>query len=504
MAQPQNWGNGGGYPPNSASDEESDGEDLGLGPLAPIEESEPYYFLQAQILSREDIGGTTWYSVQVNVGDEQRLYKKRFNDFKGLHRELQRSHVRLQLPEMPKTGKLGLRHQLNVGHFNEERQATLQTYLDNVMAQIQTLGAEPALALFFNRDRAFSVEKVNPVTFVATRTGSDKSMTTANSGGTSGEPSTPTMTAQTSTMTATSTFTNRNARPARRVGLLGLGAINETVAQALLRAPALVLGLLPRKGDLPDGVDGAKLCAILVTDVEKHSDKKHWLGSDVLLTADPNVFFAANLDVVVEAAGQPTVKSYGERALSGGSDFIVTSTGALADDALFKTLRSAASKVGAGRLHLASGAMAGLDWMQAASIGGDVERVTVVQSKPPASWHGTAAEEAVLAVTDWEAHGPLTIFEGLAREAAEEFPKSSNVTATLALATAGLDKTDVRLVADPAPFFSTNIELKAACGSIKIQVEHRPSASNPKTSADVALSVLRSLRATCSPVCVGT
>ena len=72
----------------------------------------------------------------------------------------------------------------------------------------------------------------------------------------------------------------------------------------------------------------------------------------------------------------------------------------------------------------------------------------VVQSKPPASWIGTVAEEQVQAVADWDAHGPLTIFEGVAREAAAAFPKSSNVTATLALATVGLDATQVRLVVE--------------------------------------------------------
>ena len=108
------------------------------------------------------------------------------------------------------------------------------------------------------------------------------------------------------------------------------------------------------------------------------------------------------------------------------------------------------------------------------------------------------------AVANWDEHGPLTIFTGVAREAAAAFPKSSNVTATLALATVGLDATQVRLVADPKPFFSTHLELESAAGKISIEAEHRPSATNPKTSADVALSVLRSLRAVCSPVYVGT
>lgn len=290
----------------------------------------------------------------------------------------------------------------------------------------------------------------------------------------------------------------------RRVGLLGLGAIGEVVAKALLREPAATG--CPPAGDSPepDGIEGAALCAILVSDTAKHADKASWLPADVLLTSDSEAFFAAAPEVIVEAAGQPTVISYGERALAAGCDFIVTSTGALTDDSLHERLRSAATGSTSGRLHLASGAMPGLDWMQAAAMGGGVSRLSVVQSKPPTSWHGTVAEEAVLAVDDWESHGPLTIFEGPARSAASAFPKSSNVTATLALATVGLDATSVRLVADPQPFFSTSLELESSAGTIKIEAKHLPSPSNPKTSSDVALSVLRSLRATCSSVYVGT
>ena len=206
------------------------------------------------------------------------------------------------------------------------------------------------------------------------------------------------------------------ARVPRRVGLLGLGAIGEVVAKALLRQPGAVG--CPPQGESPEpaGVEGAALCAILVSDTAKHAGKP-WLPAGVVLTADPEAFFAAAPEVIVEAAGQPTVRSFGERALLAGCDFIVTSTGALTDDALHERLSSAASGAASGRLHLASGAMPGLDWMQAAAMGGGVSRVTVVQSKPPVSWHGTAAEAAVLAVEDWASHGPLTIFEGSARAA---------------------------------------------------------------------------------------
>jgi len=119
----------------------------------------------------------------------------------------------------------------------------------------------------------------------------------------------------------------------------------------------------------------------------------------------------------------------------------------------------------------------------------------------PAAW----MRAWMRAAAAWAAHGPLTLFEGTAREAAALYPKSSNVTATLALATVGLDRTRVTLVADPRPRFHTAVALAApGIGEIKIEAAHEPSPTNPRTSSDVALSVLKSLRAVCAPVFVGT
>ena len=99
------------------------------------------------------------------------------------------------------------------------------------------------------------------------------------------------------------------ARVPRRVGLLGLGAIGEVVAKALLRQPGAVG--CPPQGESPEpaGVEGAALCAILVSDTAKHASKP-WLPAGVVLTADPEAFFAAAPEVIVEAAGQPTVRSF--------------------------------------------------------------------------------------------------------------------------------------------------------------------------------------------------
>jgi len=94
------------------------------------------------------------------------------------------------------------------------------------------------------------------------------------------------------------------------------------------------------------------------------------------------------------------------------------------------------------------------------------------------------------------------IFAGSARECASTFPKNSNVTALLALATSGLDSVVVELVADPTNF-GLQLEYEGGAGSITIAGKGKQSPSNPRTSAVVPLSVIKSLRNLTSTVAIG-
>jgi aspartate dehydrogenase len=120
-------------------------------------------------------------------------------------------------------------------------------------------------------------------------------------------------------------------------------------------------------------------------------------------------------------------------------------------------------------------------------------RITAVEGRAmaPAAWRGSPAEQ----VADL---GSLTqrtvLYRGNAGEAALRFPQNANVAAALALAGLGFDATEVELVADPdAPGNVHEIEAEGAAGRFAIQLQGKPSRSNPKTSALAAMSVARAL-----------
>lgn len=254
----------------------------------------------------------------------------------------------------------------------------------------------------------------------------------------------------------------------RSIGLIGYGAIGKVVADALVHGRA----------------GRARLCAVLCRDPAKHR-----AIPGVLFTAERDAFLGAGAELVVEAAGQDALRALAGPVLAAGRDLLVTSIGAFTDDDFFAETLAQAEHGGA-RLLLASGALPAVDWMASAARAGECN-ASITQAKPVASWRGTPAESLV----DLDALREATcFFEGTARESGRRFPKSSNITAMLALSTAGLDRTRVRLVADPTTTeMFTRIDFSSAAGSLQVEWRGVPSLENPRTSADVPLNVVKAI-----------
>ena len=194
-------------------------------------------------------------------------------------------------------------------------------------------------------------------------------------------------------------------------------------------------------------------------------------------------------DLVVECAGHGAVVAYAAPVLEAGFDLILVSTGSLANEKLWHTVKAAAEKSTA-KLKLVAGALPGVDALSAGKLAG-LTKVTLRSSKPPKAWKGTPAERShnLDAITT-----PTVIFSGNAREAALTFPKNANVAATAALAGLGFEATAVELIADPGVTQNVHhLQAEGAFGSLSLQINANPSPDNPKTSHMAALAIMRLL-----------
>lgn len=203
-----------------------------------------------------------------------------------------------------------------------------------------------------------------------------------------------------------------------------------------------------------------------------------------------------NISLMVDCAGHAALAEHGPAILERGTSLITVSIGALADQKLADDLDRAARQGGA-QLHLASGAIGALDSLQAAKVGG-LSDVTYVGRKPPAGWKGSAAEDTL----DLDTLKDATIhFEGSAREASQTYPKNANVAAAVALAGAGFDDTNVRLIADPN--ISANIHEVHATGTFgtfSFRIEGQALPDNPRSSALAAMSAVAAIERKLAPI----
>jgi len=250
-----------------------------------------------------------------------------------------------------------------------------------------------------------------------------------------------------------------------KVAFLGLGAVGREVLRYLAATETQVAVL----GALVAHPGQRRECAAFVT-------------LDEILAAGP--------DLVVECARQHVLEDAGPRVLRSGTSLVVASVGALASEEAFERLRSAAD-AGAAQIFVPAGALAGIDALAAARHVG-IESVRYTRRAPPSTWVRSGAMQESDARALDRAH---VLFEGSAREAARRYPKNANVTATIALAALGFERTRVTLLADPAATSNVHvIEAEGAFGRLSTEVSATPLAGST-SSRIVAGSLARAILA---------
>ena len=266
--------------------------------------------------------------------------------------------------------------------------------------------------------------------------------------------------------------------PKKKIGLVGCGTIGTQLAITL------------DSNKIPN----ASLVAIFDIAGSNLQNLKSKLHNSPGAYSDFGTFLASGADIVVEAASQDAVRAFGKAILEAGKDIMVMSVGALADKNFLTELLQLAAKKNC-MIYIPTGAIAGIDAIRSARH--LLDSVTLTTTKSPKALAGAPFFETSKIKLDAITKSTV-IYEGTAAEAVRKFPANVNVAAVLSLAGMGIDKTRVRIVADPQA--TTNQHEIAAAGSfgeISVRVNNVPTPGNPKTSFLAVLSAIECLRSIC-------
>ncbi|MFC5591432.1 aspartate dehydrogenase [Sporosarcina soli] len=224
--------------------------------------------------------------------------------------------------------------------------------------------------------------------------------------------------------------------------------------------------------------ENLRISSVFVRNKEKYRLLESAYG--VSLYTDLEKFLDSDIDLVVETANIDAVKTLLPSVLK-KKDAVLISVGALADEALLTEISDLAHAY-KHNVHLPSGAIGGLDLLQNAHALGTVTSVSLTTRKPARSLIEEDIDEA------------KTVFEGTAMEAIRQFPKNMNVSIVLSLAGIGIEKTSVRLVADPHIDKNMHhVEVIGDFGEATFSITNNPLPENPKTSYLAAMSILGTL-----------
>lgn len=244
--------------------------------------------------------------------------------------------------------------------------------------------------------------------------------------------------------------------------MIGSGAIATYVVDMIAKRPELNM----------------EVKSMFVRNKEKytHFETKQQIN----LYTNIDTFLASDIDIVVEAANMSAVESLLPIVIKKKSAIII-SIGAFVDESFLTNIQALAIKH-EHPIYLPSGAIGGLDLIQHAKQTGTLSTVTLETRKPAHT------------LTDEKVDTEKSIFDGTAQEAIKQFPKNINVAIALGLAGVGMNKTNVKIIADAKTERNQHtIIAEGAFGKATFQIENAPMPINANTSYLAAMSVIGTL-----------
>jgi len=267
-----------------------------------------------------------------------------------------------------------------------------------------------------------------------------------------------------------------------KISIVGCGAIGSSLAKAIL---------LQFRSQ-------AKLVSLYDIDKGKVLKLARQLQRPALAAPDLNTAIK-KADLVIEASSAAAAFDIARKSIRAGRDVMVMSVGALLRG--HQQLKKEAAKNKA-RIFIPSGAIAGIDALKAAQLGG-IKKVTLTTIKPPQAFKG-AAYLASKNIDLSRIKKEKVLFEGNALAATRAFPQNINVAAVLSLAGVGPQRTKVRIVASPGLKRNIHrIEIESRAGRITTLTENVIHPANPKTSYLAVLAALATLKGALEPLKIG-
>lgn len=257
-----------------------------------------------------------------------------------------------------------------------------------------------------------------------------------------------------------------------KIGIIGCGAIGSTLAKAAENFKEVEEIYI---------FDKSHVCSRMME--EKFTKVISILSVEELISKS---------DFIAEAASQEAVALFAKKILESGKSILIMSVGALVDGSLREDLIKTAKQHNC-RIYLPTGAICGIDGICSAASS-EIEEVTLITRKPPGAFEDVDYVKD-MGIDLGNLESPRVLFEGKASEAVKLFPKNVNVAATVSLAGIGFEKTNVKIVADPATDNNHHtIEVKGKFGRLRSEVDNVPFERNPKTSRMAAQSAISALK----------
>jgi aspartate dehydrogenase len=266
----------------------------------------------------------------------------------------------------------------------------------------------------------------------------------------------------------------------KNISIIGCGAIGSEVALSVDR---MMIGNVIISSFLDIKLENAEILKSKLSNNNPivFNNFSDYIKSDTL----------KDVDLVVEAASQNALTSYLNPIILLKKDILVMSVGAFANPDFFSEVIKNVEKNDI-NLYVPSGAIAGIDAIK--SVRNSISYVTLTTTKNPDSLKDSPFFKKTNLTLDSIKKRTL-IFEGSAIEAVQNFPANVNVAALLGLASIGVEKTKVNVIADPSLRINKHeIKVIGKFGELIVRVKNVPSATNPKTSYLAILSVIELLR----------